>query len=86
MMNIREIANAFDMSVSRFAAYIGYSRQALYSEVPARNNVRGKAAIEMLDMRNHQLFAADQETAEKKFKARENAIRDLEKLLVKGGE
>ena len=86
-MDIREIANAFDMSVRKFAETIGYTRQALYFGVSSkRNRTRGKAAIQMLEMLNHKTLLEDQEAARLKFEARKAAIKEFEKIVLEEGD
>lgn len=86
MMDIRQIAKAFDMKINEFAEYIGYTRQTLYC-IPSRcNKQRARAAIQLLGYRNQQLFEEEIQAAKDRFEKRLEAIEALEKVLVKDGE
>lgn len=83
-MKIAEIAGAFDMSIAKFADYIGYSRPTLYTSGFGKQKVRHRAVLDLLDMRSRQMLEADKELAEKKYRERQNAIEEFGKIMDGG--
>ena len=83
-MKLNDIARAFGMTIDQFAKCIGYSRQNLYSGI--RMTTRAKAAISNLHNLNGIMFRIEQEEAQRRYEARENAVKEFEQLILKGGE
>lgn len=83
-MVVNEIARAFGMTVDQFAKRIGYTRQALYDGI--RMTTRAKAAITNLRDLNALMYKMEQEEAQRRFDARENAVKEFEQKIMKGGE
>ena len=83
-MNLKEIANAFEMSVDDFAKCIGYTRQALYDKTSARKTTRAKAAISLLRFLNDSMTQQEFEQLNKKTACRRQAIEEFRRLLLGG--
>lgn len=78
MIDLKIIARAFDMSVTNFSKFIGYTRQALYNATNGKSsNNRMYASMRMLKRESDLIYQADLERAESKKKDRENAITEL---------
>ena len=78
-MTIKQIANAFDMTVKEFCKYIGYSRQALYQR--DLNQSRAKAIARLLCLRNKEQFEAEIQRAKERFIEREKAAKEFEQIF-----
>ena len=82
-----EIDRVFGMTVSDLAAFIGYSRAALYDfEKADRNRGRAKAAIEMLETHNRKMLSEELAAAESRFEARKKAIQEFQKMVFGAAE
>lgn len=85
MMTINEIAAAFGMTIGQFAESIGYTRQALYLG-SKHSTPRREAAICVLRELSDAMLLADEEKAKRRYEARENAIKEFEKMPENGGD
>lgn len=79
-MTIKEIAKAFDMTVTEFSEYIGYSRQALYNG--DLNQSRAKAVFRLLCLRNKEQFEAEIQRAKERLNERGAAAKEFEKIFL----
>ena len=84
-MDMKQIAQAFGMSISELADYVGYSRPVLYCRQGVRNKARLQAAVRLLEVRNAVLMVEEKATAEERFRVRANAIKDFEQIMLKEG-
>ena len=85
-MIVAPIAKKFGMTVDQLAKCMGYSRQALYSTECFKNANRNAAAIAKIRSLNAQMYQQEREEALRRFKARERAVKALERKLSQGGE
>ena len=81
MMKLGEIARTFGMTIGQFATIIGYSRQSLHEGISM--TPKAKAAVAKLHTLNAVMLKMDQEEAQRKFEARENAVKEFEKSILK---
>lgn len=84
MMELKQIAKLFGLSVDKLAKEMGYSRQALY-EANMVNMTRLDAAINNLVSLNNEMLRKDQLDARIRFKMRSSAIKELRAMLSKDG-
>lgn len=82
-MSLKDIAKVFCMSIEQFAAFIGYSRQALYGT--PKYSAKSREAIVKVRKLNNALYDADIKMAEVRYQARNTAICELQKLFMDGG-
>lgn len=85
-MTLPQIASKFEMTVGDLAKCIGYSRQALYSKDCFKDAGRKALAIATIRALNAQMYQRERETALRRFKDRERAVKALERDLLQGGE
>ena len=85
-MGLKEIANAFEMSVDDFAKCIGYTRQSLYDKTSVRNTARAKAAISLLRFFNDSMRQQEIEQMNQRFSCRKQAIEAFRQLLLGDGD
>lgn len=85
-MNLKEIANAFEMSVDDFAKCIGYARQSLYDKTSVRKTARAKSAISLLRFLNDSMLQQEMEQLNKRVSYRKQAIEEFERLLLGDGD
>lgn len=78
-LKLNEIARAFGFTILQFAECIGYSRQALYLGI--RPSGKAKAAIAKLRSLNASMLKVEQEETQRRFEAREKAVKEFEKLI-----
>lgn len=79
-MLLMEIARHFGMSVSQFAEFMGYSRQALYQVAADNGHLQMKrlaVAQYKLEEKNEALRKAAIIVAEEQFKKRQQLIESL---------
>ena len=84
MSRIKSIANTFGMSVTDFASFTGYSKQALYQALDGTNGVctpRLRAAIDHLKFASESLHSQDIAEARIKKNNRDKAITELEQFI-----
>ena len=86
MMTLKEIANAFDMSVEDFAKCVGYTRQSLYDKTSVRKTARAKAAISLLRFLNDSMLHEEMEKVKQRHAARLMAIEAFGRLLLEDGD
>jgi hypothetical protein len=84
MSRIKLIADSFGMSVTAFAAFTGYSKQALYQALDGTNGVctpRLKATIDYLKFTSNSIHEQDIAEARIKKNIRDKAVKELEQFL-----
>jgi len=78
MMDLKEVAGAFDMPITKLASLIGYTRQGLRSAVKGKSSHnRMYSAMEKLKRESDLIYQYDIQMAEEKRKCREKAITEL---------
>lgn len=78
MIDLKAIAGAFDVPITRFASLIGYTPQGLYSAVKGKSSHnRMYSAMEELKRESDLIYQHDIQRAESKRKCRENAITEM---------
>ena len=85
-MNLKEIANAFEMSVDDFAKCIGYTRQSLYDKTSVKKTARAKAAISLLRFLNDSMLQQEMEQLNKRVHCRKQAIEAFRRLILGDGD
>ena len=86
MMTLKEIANAFDMTVDDFAKCVGYTRQSLYDKTSVRKQARAKAAISLLRFLNSSMLQEDMAKASQRCATRRRAIEAFGRLFLESGD
>jgi hypothetical protein len=84
MSRLKEIAKTFGMSVTEFASFTGYSKQALYQMIDGDNGVctpRLKATIDHLKFASESLHSQDIVEARIQKNNRDKAIKELEQFI-----
>ena len=88
-MTIKEIAQAFDMTIKDFSQYIGYSRVGLYYIASGKHGhlySRMKTTLNRLDTLNEQLYEKEKKELYDRASKRNDAIEAFENLLLNGGD
>lgn len=78
MTDLKKIAGAFGMNVSKLADTLGYTKQGLYNAVQAhKSGNRMYAALRLLAQDSDHMYQMDQQRAELDRKCREDAIDEM---------
>ena len=85
-MNLKEIANAFDMSVYDFAKCTGYTMQSLYCKPSVRKTARAKATISLLKFLNDSMTQQEMENVRQRALERRKAIEEFRMWLLGDGD
>lgn len=74
-MTTKEIARAFDMTITAFGEYVGYTRVAL--KTPSRWKRRGEAAARLLELKSQQMLEQEIRLAQERYAMRAEAIAEF---------
>ena len=81
-MKIKDIAKAFDMSVTQFADSVGCSKTALYcADLRAK---RLGQITSLLHKRNRSMLERERRMAEQRYINRDMAIQGFKQIMLKG--